>query len=106
MKAACELKFAALLFDTFVKDGSSLLDWISLETLKLIRHRLGDVGVKVAFAGALDEDRIRQLSTLAPDWFAVRGAACTGGRNGTICSIRVRALKNAIQSRQADPVAS
>src|SRR5207248_10449919 len=77
---ACEHSFSAFLIDTSVKDGTSVLDWIEPAALARIRYDLADAGVRVAFAGSLDAAAIRHLLPLAPDWFAVRGAACIGGR--------------------------
>jgi uncharacterized protein (UPF0264 family) len=93
---ACEHRFSAFLFDTAVKDGSSLLDWIEPSTLARIRFGLAHAGVRVALAGSLDVNSIRRLRPLAPDWFAVRGAACTGGRGGVVSAEKVRLLKAVI----------
>jgi len=94
--AAVRFHFPAFLIDTAVKDGSTLLDWIAPAALAQLRFELGDAGVPVALAGSLDEATIRTLGPLQPDWFAVRGAACTGGRSGTVCSDRVGRLKAVI----------
>jgi uncharacterized protein (UPF0264 family) len=93
---AREYRFSAFLIDTAVKDGSSLLDWIEPATLARIRFQLADAGVRIAFAGSLDVESIRRLLPLTPDWFAVRGAACVGGREGSISAERVRAIKDVI----------
>jgi uncharacterized protein (UPF0264 family) len=94
--AAVRYHFPAFLIDTAVKDGSTLLDWIAPATLARLRFELGDAGVPLALAGSLDEAAIRTLGPLVPNWFAVRGAACTGGRSGTVCADRVRRLKDVI----------
>lgn len=94
--AAARLRFPAFLLDTAGKDGSTLLDWIAPATLARIRFHLADAGVQVALAGSLDEAAIRTLAPLVPDWFAVRGAACVGGRNGTVCPDRVRRIRTVI----------
>lgn len=93
---AATLRFGAFLIDTAVKDGSALLDWVTPQTLGRIRTRLADCGVPFALAGALDEAAVRHLAPLRPTWFAVRGAACVGGRGGTVCARRVRRLKAVI----------
>ena len=98
---AVELSFGAFLLDTAVKDGTTLLDWIAPATLARIRFRLADRNVPVALAGSLDAAAIRRLAPLAPDWFAVRGAACNGGRGGDVCAERVRHLKAVIAERAA-----
>ena len=96
VQAACELKFPAFLIDTAIKDGKTLLDWVELSTLARWRIQLEDAGVPIALAGSLDEWAIRLLAPLQPDWFAVRGAACDGGREGTIRAAKVRRLKEII----------
>lgn len=100
VELAIQLRFPALLIDTAVKDGSSLTDWIDLEPLTAMRLRLGAANVSLALAGSLDADAIRRLAAVRPDWFAVRGAACVGGRGGSVCPDRVRALRAVIRSDQ------
>jgi uncharacterized protein (UPF0264 family) len=69
-----------LLLDTWRKDGSTLLDWISLPELARLRERSLRVRMQVALAGSLSAAQMRTLLPLRPDWFAVRGAVCRGGR--------------------------
>ena len=83
---------AAFLIDTWAKDGSTLLDHIAVAELRRLCDRLRSAGVRVALAGSLGEDEIGKLRHLNPDWFAVRGAACDGGRGGVIDASRVRRL--------------
>lgn len=94
--AAIRYHFPAFLIDTAVKDGSSLLDWIEPAALARIRFRLADAGVPMALAGSLTEPAIQVLAALQPDWFAVRGAACDGGRMGDVSADRVRRLREVI----------
>src|SRR5262245_19700394 len=94
--AACELSFPAFLIDTAVKDGATLLDYLNPLTLAQLRSRLAASGVRVAFAGSLDLVASRHLRPLAPDWFAVRGAACVGGRDGPVAADQVRQLRTLI----------
>jgi (5-formylfuran-3-yl)methyl phosphate synthase len=99
VEAACRHRFPVFLIDTATKDGRTLLDWLAESTLVSICDRLRAGGVRIALAGSLDVRTIRRLSELRPDWFAVRGAACVGGREGAICSDRVRELR-AVISRE------
>ncbi|MBL8792960.1 MAG: hypothetical protein JNM56_03580 [Planctomycetia bacterium] len=85
-------RWGAFLLDTFNKDGSTLLDWLPLEHLTQLRTRCREIGLRIALAGSLAVNEIEVLKTLQPDWFAVRGAACVGGRAGTIDEGRVREL--------------
>jgi (5-formylfuran-3-yl)methyl phosphate synthase len=77
---ACERRWAVLLMDTWDKDGSTLLDWMSVAELEQACRACRDAGVRVALAGSLGAAEIDLLRGLRPDWFAVRGAACRGGR--------------------------
>jgi hypothetical protein len=104
-EAARALRFPAFLIDTAVKDGTSLLDWMSQSALARIRLRLADFGVRVAFAGSLGPDGVRILAPLRPDWFAVRGAVCVGGRTGTVSPDRVRQLRALIAPDRGSAVA-
>jgi (5-formylfuran-3-yl)methyl phosphate synthase len=84
---------AVFLLDTYTKAGSrSLLDFLNAEQVSALCRRCRTAGVRVALAGALGPSQIAELLPTAPDWFAVRGAACDGGRGGTVSARRVRAL--------------
>jgi uncharacterized protein (UPF0264 family) len=48
--------------------------------------------VRVALAGSLGPAQIEALRPALPDWFAVRGAACDGGREASVSAARVREL--------------
>jgi uncharacterized protein (UPF0264 family) len=95
-------RFSVLLVDTWQKDGRTLLDWMPLEYLQGLRKDTRALGVKLALAGSLTEATIRDLSSVEPDWFAVRGAACTEGRrDGNVDVQRVRHLIDVIESSVA-----
>lgn len=89
---AVSQRFAALLIDTWEKDGSTLLDWMNLGDLIEICDHFRRVNIPVALAGALGRTLIRRLRPVRPAWFALRGSACTGGREGRIDAVRVRLL--------------
>ncbi len=85
--------WGAFLLDTWRKDGTTLLDWLSLAELKPLRDACRDAGVPLALAGSLGPEQIATLLPLRPDWFAVRGAACARGkRDGRIDAAAVRRL--------------
>jgi hypothetical protein len=92
---------AILLVDTYCKEPGqvhrdrrpTLLDWLPLERILEIGHQCRGAGVRLALAGSLGPDQIAQLRPVRPDWFAVRGAACTGGlRAASVDVAKVRAL--------------
>jgi uncharacterized protein (UPF0264 family) len=87
-----------ILFDTFQKDGATLLDWMSVKEIAALVRSCQEFDVKVALAGSLTAHEIDRLRTVRPDWFAVRGAACDGGRGGIVSERRVRELADLVHS--------
>ena len=86
-----------VLFDTWDKSQRSGIDlaW------KPVIDRVRDSGRFVALAGSLDVEAIGRLAPLAPDIFAVRGAACSGGdRLQSVDSRRVSVLGWAARNLQ------
>lgn len=95
---AAEHGCGAFLLDTFRKDGGTLLDWLPKRALERFCRVARSAGVPVALAGSLGVREIRALLDLAPDWFAVRGAVCGGGRRERTVDVRrVRQLCRALQ---------
>jgi uncharacterized protein (UPF0264 family) len=93
----CELAreeaFGALLLDTWAKDGTTLLDWLSPPAVGELCARCRERRVSVALAGSLGPEQIQTLLPSQPDWFAVRGAVCQDGRRSSaIDAGKVRSL--------------
>lgn len=90
---AAENRTGAFLIDTWQKDGSTLLDWLSLQEVEHLQQRCRSAGVPLALAGSLGPAQILSLLPLRPDWIAVRGAVCKGGhRSAVIDESKVRRL--------------
>ncbi len=90
---AVEQMAGAFLVDTWQKDGTTLLDWASLEMIERWIERCRAARVPIALAGSLGPKEIQTLLPLQPDWFAVRGAVCQGRqRNAAIDEGKVRQL--------------
>ncbi len=89
---APRLACRAVLVDTFEKSAGGLLDLWALDELAAFVSSVRRTGMLVVLAGSLDEQAIRRLLPLEPDYVAVRGAACKGGRNGQLDAGRVRRL--------------
>jgi hypothetical protein len=88
-----------VLLDTFVKDGPTLLDWLSNNEICQIKSFCRSAGIKLALAGSLNLDQLISLRPIRPDWFAVRGAACLQGlRKRHVDAAAVRRLVNSLQS--------
>ena len=66
-----------------------------------VKFRLGRdarvVHVQVALGGSLAVEHLKQLKGVTPDWYAVRGSVCAGGkRGGVLDPVRVKKWKEAI----------
>jgi (5-formylfuran-3-yl)methyl phosphate synthase len=90
--------FFALLIDTWEKDGSNLLDWLPLGEVMAICQRARAEQVWIALAGSLSRSQIIELLPAEPVLFAVRGAACDGGRQGKVSRNRVAELATLLSS--------
>jgi uncharacterized protein (UPF0264 family) len=88
-----------VLLDTFVKDGLTLLDWLSSREICGIKNFCRNAGIKLALAGSLNLEQLISLRPFRPDWFAVRSAACMRGlRVGHVDVAAVRRLVNCLHS--------
>ena len=81
-----------LLVDSFVKQGQSLLDLISLSELQEMQWTAAAAKMQLVVAGSLRLRDISRLAALRPDVVAVRSAACRGGRAGELCHASIAAL--------------
>jgi uncharacterized protein (UPF0264 family) len=92
-----------VLIDTFRKDGPTLLDVLGTDQIAALVRTCHDAGLRVALAGSLTVEAIVRLRNVRPDWFAVRTAACDGGRSGAVSERRVGELAKLVRpSTQRD----
>jgi len=96
-RIAAECGAGGVLLDTWVKDGQNLLSWINLTALRLWVGRARDAGLLTALAGGLQLDDIDLVRGTNPDVVGVRGAACDGGRGGSVNARRIEALRERIR---------
>jgi uncharacterized protein (UPF0264 family) len=92
LEVACELGVSYLLIDTFDKSNGDLLRHLRIAELAEIIATAHQSQRKVAVAGSLSRAMLPEILCLAPDFIAVRGAACRGGRSGQVDSALVRQL--------------
>ncbi len=86
-----------LLVDTYVKDGSRLLDCCTISTLHELRQITRESQLLFAVAGQLRIDDLERLVPIAPDIIAVRGAVCQRGlRTCGVQGALVREFANAV----------
>jgi uncharacterized protein (UPF0264 family) len=91
LRAAMAAGARAFLIDTCIKDGKGLLDWITLTRLYTVSDDVRSAGLLFAVAGGLSLTALDRVARSA-DVVGVRGAACRGGREGSVDSALVRQL--------------
>jgi uncharacterized protein (UPF0264 family) len=91
LRAAIAARARAILVDTCMKDGRGLLDWIPLGRLHAVSDDARSAGLLFAVAGGLSLASLGQVARAA-DVIGVRGAACRGGREGSVDVELVRRL--------------
>lgn len=92
IEAAARVGVDGILLDTRRKDGGSLLEHAPLEVLHRIRRAASAEGLWLGLAGRLSLKDVGTVSGVGPDVIGVRGAACTGGRDGAVSEERVQVL--------------
>jgi uncharacterized protein (UPF0264 family) len=90
-----------LLVDTWEKSGGTLLDHLPPNELRGYIARVHRRGLAIAAAGSLSLESMPEVAALGPDWIAVRGAACHGGRDGVVLRERVAAIRAAVHPQAA-----
>ena len=93
----------ALLVDTYEKTHGALLDYLPGRELARLIELARASELTVAVAGSLDAKSLPVVLSLAPDYVAVRGAACRPTRCGTVDQRLVRGLADLIRRSQTRP---
>jgi len=86
----------AALMDTHDKSRGRLFDHTGMAALADWVDQARRLGMLVVLAGSLHVDTIVRAAELGPDYVAVRGAACSGGRDGMLDAARVAALRSCL----------
>lgn len=97
LEVAGAAKCRAVLVDTAIKDGRTLLDHWSLSKLRQFTARLRAIGAMSVVGGSLNIDTIPQVAACGVDYIAVRGAVCEGPRTGTLCPMKLAALRKLLR---------
>jgi uncharacterized protein (UPF0264 family) len=98
LRVAIKAGARAFLMDTYLKDGRGLLDWIALDRLQTLAADARSAGLLLAIAGSLDLAALDRVAGIA-DVVGVRGAACRGGREGSVDAELVRRLRERLRVR-------
>ena len=77
--AAAASGAAAVMLDTYVKDGTSLFDALPSDELRAFAGAARDARLEVGLSGALGWPDIARIRALRPDFVGIRGALCAGG---------------------------
>ena len=88
---------AAVLLDTHGKDGRGLLEWLPSAALVDWVALARQAGLLAALAGSLRPCDLALVGRAQPDVVGVRGAACSGGRQGQVSEDRVRRFRLALE---------
>lgn len=85
--------------DTWHKDGTRLLDWLSPGRLRFLIQKAHRLGLFIALAGSLRLDDVPTLLRLEPDILGFRAAACVLGQRGlTMDAEAVARLSEAVHA--------
>ncbi len=87
-----------VMLDTAVKDGKPLTDFLTIKQLRSFVNEAHSIGLKVALAGSLGKEEIRELKELNPEVIGVRGAVCEDqDRDQGISAERIQELKKILE---------
>ena len=92
---------AGVLLDTFDKRRGGLRDLVAPRALGAWVAAAHDAGLFVALAGKLTALDLSFVRDAGADIAGVRGAACEGGRTGSVVADRVRLLRSACDAAPA-----
>jgi len=101
LSAAVSCGAHVVLVDTWNKQQGHLLMHWTIDDLACLSGQVRAEGLKLALAGSLTSPVIEQILPLRPDFIAVRGAACRGGRTGPLDPQRVRQLAARVHQQVA-----
>jgi uncharacterized protein (UPF0264 family) len=90
-----------VLLDTHTKDGRGLLGCLTSGALAEWVSDARGLGLLTALAGEIGLDEVERIRLAGPDVLGVRGAACEGGRGGSVTAERVRALRRRLAAPSA-----
>lgn len=88
-----------VLLDTAFKDAGGLFDLLAPETVGAWVDTARTAGLTVGLAGGLVAGDLGTAAALGADLVGVRGAACTGGRTGSVSRSRVARLSASLGRR-------
>jgi len=97
VRLAAQERAGAMLIDTAIKCGQTLLDHLSLCVLESLMRQLRQADVPIALAGSLTAAELPVIRDLNPTWIGVRGAACRAGRETELDAQRIGHLRQLLK---------
>jgi uncharacterized protein (UPF0264 family) len=95
--SAVESRCAAVLIDTYYKDGRTTLDHLTPAALRALSESVRAAGLRFALAGSLTATALPRLGDVPCDIIAVRTAACRDAdRTGRVCPTATRRFADAV----------
>ncbi|QDU98055.1 (5-formylfuran-3-yl)methyl phosphate synthase [Lignipirellula cremea] len=92
LAAALSQRCAALLIDTWCKDGRHVFEVLPAATIAALLGAASAAGMRAVLGGSLTADRLADAVAAGAQLVAVRGAACDGARDSAVCEGRVSEL--------------
>ncbi len=106
LRAAPQAGCRTFLLDTFQKDQGDLFAHLDDGELSDLARECRRSNIRLVLAGSLRQATLERALALAPQLVAVRGAACRGDRDGTLCGELVKRLKTDLARAYASKFAS
>jgi uncharacterized protein (UPF0264 family) len=101
-RAAACARAKGVLLDTYLKGRGNLFAWIEPTALSGLIASAHGSGMLVALAGSLTLEHLRAVCAAGPDIVGVRGAACSGGREGVVSLSKVRQLRDQLRHTSSE----
>ncbi len=103
-KAAFEAGCDVAMLDTAVKDGKTLLDFMTKPQLTKFVSQVHSYKMKAALAGSLKIDQLPLICGIGADLVGLRGAACEGGDrvNGHVTQAKVAKIIQMVRNAKAE----
>jgi (5-formylfuran-3-yl)methyl phosphate synthase len=98
VRLAAQVGAHGVLLDTLGKDGRDLFTFMAFREVKAWVGSVRAAGLMAAVAGSLRVESLGSIREIGPGVVGVRGAACAGGRSGTIDVEKVRALRRTLDA--------
>lgn len=103
IRFAIEHDIGWMVLDTWDKSRGDLFDSLPADEVASMLDTARKSGLNVVLAGSLRGEAIARACQLKPTLVGVRGAACVGGRGGTVCANLVRNVRQQLDSCRLAP---